>query len=199
MKPNSLVNDLNFKSFCLQDKSINSLYCIHYVVKKLLPTLFFMNKHVFRFLGGAVCSIGRRHRLFRPIRCSLGPQVRTESWTCSLWEQRLHGTVWGPEGHNRSVDLPFSWVRALSASQCPSVSHVVITEAWCLSYNLFPFTACNNTLCNNNALCNKHPECNMWYILTLFCAKLFHIELVIIMYCYTALFCIYFFYFYFLC
>lgn len=101
----------------------------------------FMNKRVFCSLGGAVCSAGRRDRLFWPIRCSFGPQVGTRYRTCSLRKQRLHGTVWGPESYNRSVDFYCSSVQIsiLSVLQCFSERRCYQRGTVFLSHSFYSF------------------------------------------------------------
>lgn len=84
----------NCYSLCLEYKLCTYAYKIKifqnlfiYKTKRvLLHNLVFLQECAFCPSGGAVCSIGRWHRLFRPIRCPLGPQARTRSRTCSLWE-----------------------------------------------------------------------------------------------------------------
>ena len=125
-----LHSDINQKMLLTFPSSGQKLLSCH------KTQFFFISKCVSCPLGGAVCSVGGRHRLFGPFRRSLGPQAGTRSRTCSLREQWLHGAVWGPEGHNRSVELHWSSVSILSVLQC-------FTEPHCYHRAMvpFPFTA----------------------------------------------------------
>lgn len=79
----------------------------HNNLSRVLMSSFPSNTHLWVFCPSdiTICSAGWWHRLLRPVRCTTGSQARSRSRTSSLWEQWLHGTVWGPEGHYRSVGL----------------------------------------------------------------------------------------------